>query len=158
GQARALQGPPRSDAGLRRGGAGQPVRSRAPALELEHRRHGRLRRVDGHAARSVGRERAARPPVGADRRRGLSTGPRARGSRGPVPCLAWRLRRCRHSLARHGAGTARESMLLARLLLCTVATATSTDYQADVRFAIEELEKSCAALLSSKKIDWKAAS
>ncbi|HEX6885185.1 MAG TPA: S41 family peptidase [Planctomycetota bacterium] len=41
------------------------------------------------------------------------------------------------------------------LLLLAAPSAAQADYVADVRFAIEEVEKQCGTLLASKKIDWK---
>src|SRR5262245_26387874 len=46
---------------------------------------------------------------------------------------------------------------LAALALCSLPLAAQTDYVADVKFAIDEVEKQCADLLRSKKIDWRKA-
>jgi len=53
-------------------------------------------------------------------------------------------------------------MLLACLTLVSLSWATpgavQTDRAADVRFAVEEIEKQCGELISAKKIDWDKAS
>lgn len=47
------------------------------------------------------------------------------------------------------------ALLAAAALLASVVAQGKVDYQADVKFAIDEIDKQCGALIASKKIDWK---
>jgi C-terminal processing protease CtpA/Prc len=51
----------------------------------------------------------------------------------------------------------RVMLLAATCVLAPLAAQDKVDYQADVRFAIEEIREKCKLLIASKKIDWKKA-
>ena len=46
---------------------------------------------------------------------------------------------------------------LAGLALLALPAAAQTDYVADVKYAIEQVDKECAELLRTKSIDWRKA-
>lgn len=52
---------------------------------------------------------------------------------------------------------ARVASFVALTLLAPTLRAQKPDYEADVRFAVQAIEKECGALLASKKIDWRKA-